>query len=315
LDFRRGARAILAERTGNSVDPKNLTQVILAEGIRTIVAVHSYKGGTGKTLISANLATLLAAESKKTCLLDMDFLAPSLHSLFKSDPPDFWLNDYMNGACKPEKMLKPLSYERLEKEKLFIGFANPSTEAIREMSAKDRKWEMQALARLLSLRDSLLSALSFDYLILDTSPGLQYSSINAIATADMALLVTTLDESDLRGTLQMLHDLYEHFGKKTAILLNKVLPGLPSSEMMKRLQSGIGSLKLVISVNIPCSCEIPVSENPCFYACEKPYSPLSRALHNIASVISTPESRLSSPKPALSEPVLLFSDSKIQERI
>jgi MinD-like ATPase involved in chromosome partitioning or flagellar assembly len=43
------------------------------EGKRTIVAVHSYKGGTGKTLVSANLATLIAAKGKKTCLLDMDF--------------------------------------------------------------------------------------------------------------------------------------------------------------------------------------------------------------------------------------------------
>jgi len=138
---------------------------MLAEEKRTIVAVHSYKGGTGKTLISTNLATLFAARGKKTCLLDMDFLAPSLHSLFKICQRDYWLNDYLNGACRLDKVLKNFCYEGLEKEKLFIGFANPSTEAIREMAAKDRKWEMQALARLLSIRESSFGGLGFDYLL------------------------------------------------------------------------------------------------------------------------------------------------------
>jgi len=152
---------------------------MLAEEKRTIVAVHSYKGGTGKTLISANLATLFAAKGIKTCLLDMDFRAPSLYALFKFDQPAYWLNDYMNGACGLDKVLKNVCYEGLEKEKLFVGFANPSTEAIREMSAKDRTWEMQALAKLLSVSGSLFD-LGFDHLIFDTSPGLQYSSINAV---------------------------------------------------------------------------------------------------------------------------------------
>jgi septum site-determining protein MinD len=126
-----------------------------------IVAVHSYKGGTGKTLISANLATVLAAKGKKTCLLDMDFRAPSLYALFKFDQPDYWLNDYLTGACEIGKILRNIPYEGVEKEKLFVGFANPSIEAIREMLAKNRKWEMHALTRLLSLRESLLGELGW----------------------------------------------------------------------------------------------------------------------------------------------------------
>ena len=233
-----------------------------------IVAVHSYKGGTGKTLLSANLATLFAAQGRKTCLLDMDFCAPSLHSLFKTDQPKYWLNDYMNGACEPDKILQNCYSEGLKKEKLFVGLANPSIEAIREMSAKGRKWEMQALFRLFSLRDSLFNGLGFDYLILDTSPGLRYSSINAVVTADVALVVTTLDESDMDGTRQMLQDLYDHFENKTLVVLNKVPSGLCQSLKIERLQSDFGSLELVFNSDIVCSCDIPLSENPCFFACE-----------------------------------------------
>jgi len=57
--------------------------------------------------------------------------------------------------------------------KLLVGLANPSTEAIRDMEAKDRKWEMEALGRLLALKTVLLKEQDFDYMFFDTSPGLQ----------------------------------------------------------------------------------------------------------------------------------------------
>jgi septum site-determining protein MinD len=79
---------------------------------------------------------------------------------------------------------------------LVVGLADPSTEAIREMTAKDRKWEMEALGRLLSLKEQL-NDMNFDYVICDSSPGLQYSSINAIVAADVVLVVTSIDRSDV----------------------------------------------------------------------------------------------------------------------
>jgi len=57
---------------------------MLAEGKALIITVHSYKGGTGKTLLSVNLAAMFADRGKKTCLLDLDFRAPSLCVIFKA---------------------------------------------------------------------------------------------------------------------------------------------------------------------------------------------------------------------------------------
>ena len=50
--------------------------------MKKIIAVHSYKGGTGKTLMSTNLAAIFAMEKRKVSLFDMDFRAPSLHAIF-----------------------------------------------------------------------------------------------------------------------------------------------------------------------------------------------------------------------------------------
>ena len=158
-----------------------------------IIAVHSYKGGTGKTLLSVNLAATFAKLGKKVAVFDLDFRAPSLFSILKAENVDCWLNDYLNSSCDAEAVLVDLSSRISGNGEFFAGLANPATEAIRDMSAKDRKWEMRALGRLLALKETLLVDQKFDYLFLDTSPGLQYSSINAIVAADFVIVATTAD--------------------------------------------------------------------------------------------------------------------------
>ncbi len=168
-----------------------------------IIALHSFKGGTGKSLLALNLAPTFAKMGKKTCLIELDFSAPSLFATFTNDKKR-WMNDFLNRACKPEAVLMDCSTKDMAKGMFVVGLADPSTEAIRDMSSKDRKWEIEALARLLSLRDTLIKEMRFDYVFLDTSPGLQYSSINAIVASDAVLIVSSTDRSDVEGTRRMI---------------------------------------------------------------------------------------------------------------
>src|SRR4030065_2671357 len=102
-----------------------------------IIAVHSYKGGTGKTLLSVNLAAALAKKGKKVCLFDLDFRAPSLFAILKMENIQCWLNDYLNGACDINKVIMDFSSRISGDCKFFVGFANQATEAIADISAKD----------------------------------------------------------------------------------------------------------------------------------------------------------------------------------
>ena len=251
-----------------------------------IIAVHSYKGGTGKTIISINLAATLAKRGKKVCLLDLDFRAPSILTLLKAENVNYWLNDYLNGTCEIDRVLVDLSDKIKDNGKFFVGFANPATEAIRDMTAKDRKWEMRALGRLLALRNSLLNEKGFDYLIFDTSPGLQYSSINAIVSADMVIVATTFDRSDVDGTRRMLKELYELFEKKTEIVLNKVLNDIVLKGGKDEVQTKIKDVyQAPILGIIPCFCDVLKGEGHVIFAQEKPEHPFTRILESIANKV------------------------------
>jgi len=254
-----------------------------------IIAVHSYKGGTGKTLLSVNLAATFAKAGKKVCIFDLDFRAPSLFAILKTPSADFWLNDYLNNTCEIDKALVNLSSRIPGDGKFYACLANPSTEAIRDMSSKDRKWEMRALGRLLALRETLLKDNKFDYLFFDTSPGLQYSSINAIVAADFVVVATTGDRSDVDGTKRMLAELYNLFEKKTGLVLNKVLDASATAKKTEMQNKIKADYQVPMLGMVPCFCEILRAEGNLIFVQDKPDHPFTKILAEMARKIETNE--------------------------
>ena len=47
-----------------------------------IISVHSFRGGTGKSNTTANLAVLLANAGKRVGVIDTDIQSPGIHVLF-----------------------------------------------------------------------------------------------------------------------------------------------------------------------------------------------------------------------------------------
>jgi septum site-determining protein MinD len=257
----------------------------------TVLAVHSYKGGTGKTIISTNLAAILSREGRNVCLIDLDLRAPSLDKTFGVEGEKFWVNDFLDGECEPSDILFDVSTGRGLKGRLLVALANPSMEAIRATVASDRKGEMRALRRLLALRDHLLKKLAMDYIILDTSPGLSYASINAVAVADLMLVVATWDASDLAGAQGMVGELYSMLEKRAIVLMNKIPRQLLINGSTKRRLADQfkKAFKLPVVDLIPCYCEVLRQERSTIMAFERPKHPFSRTLTGVAKRIEESE--------------------------
>ena len=254
-----------------------------------IIAVHSYKGGTGKTLLSVNLAATFAKAGKKVGIFDLDFRAPSLFAILKAEDSQVWFNDYLNNTSDINQTLIDLSSKISGGGQFFAGLANPSTEAIRDMSSKDRKWEMRALGRLLALKETLLKEQGFDYLFFDTSPGLQYSSINAIVAADFVVVATTGDRSDVDGTKRMLKELYNLFEKKTGLVLNKVIDPSATAKKTEISNRVKTTYQVPMLGMVPCFCEILRAEGNLIFVQDKPDHPFTRILAEMAKKIENNE--------------------------
>jgi len=253
-----------------------------------VIAIHSSRGGTGKTMIASNLAAAYSSKGLNVALLDLDFRAPSLITVFSKGVRGHvkhWLNDFMNGRSRIDQALVDVSKEYNLRGSLLIGLANPAIEAIRDMMGKSRDWEVSAVKKLFSLRSTLFNDMNIDCCIFDTSPGIQYSSINAVISSDLSIIVTTLDSVDIKGVQKMLTEFYDAFEKRTVVLMNKVFPEtrIWSNERQKELISKMEkALKRPIIGVIPCYCDVLQAKRSSLLAIEKSDHPFLRNLQEVA---------------------------------
>jgi MinD-like ATPase involved in chromosome partitioning or flagellar assembly len=195
------------------------------------IAFHSYKGGTGKTTIASNLSAFLAKKGYKVCLLDLDIYAPSLQTYFEITPKK-WINDYLYSNAKFEDVvtdLSPLITPEMERSssngKLYVGLCASNKEDFIRLEGGNSDFRKQLFHKLIMFREKLIERYNLDYIIIDTSPGVRYWSLNALAIADVFFLTLKMGDIDIEGTKKMVSEIYHSFteyGSKSFLIWNKV---------------------------------------------------------------------------------------------
>ena len=186
------------------------------------IAFHSYKGGTGKTTLACNCAGALTKRGFKVCLLDLDIYAPSFQIYFQREPPK-GINNFLDSAAKVEDVMfdateivnniksldvddknnnQPSASQDPEQPvektgKLWVGFSSPLKKDIFKLEMADKDTKKEVIRRFINLRERLVSEYDADYIILDTSPGMRFWSINTLAIADVLLLTSQNLEAKL----------------------------------------------------------------------------------------------------------------------
>lgn len=266
------------------------------------LAFHSYKGGTGKTTLIANLAALYAMKGMNVCLLDFDLYAPSLSMYFRKKPITY-LNallrgelDQSGGKVDASSLITDVSSELELKGKLLLGFSSPNKEDIGEIEFQhNQKWQLRAIKRFQSFKNQLFHEHEIDCLLLDTSPGIRYWSINALAMSNMLFLVMKTSDMDIEGTKKMASEIYDvlvRYGKsKYFIVLNKV-PDISNSNGIYgdlaeltwsgELQKDIGTQ---VVGSVPCCCDIQFSKHEFLYSIKNPEHPFSRKVLELSERI------------------------------
>jgi septum site-determining protein MinD len=193
-----------------------------------VIAVHSFKGGTGKTTLTANLAATLALHHR-VGVMDLDLSGPGLHVLFglKKGEVKATMTDIFLGDATPSDVIIDLTPRFPKMKGLYFCPASNKVEDMLRL--------LKAGLEVSLFQDTLQKVgeqCNLDYIIVDTHPGVENDTVLAMGCCDVLVLVSRVDQQDLFGTAVMVL-LAETFEKPTFLTLNMVPPGVRIKDAMK----------------------------------------------------------------------------------
>lgn len=252
-----------------------------------IISVHSFRGGTGKSNITANLATELATRGKRVAIVDTDINSPGIHVLFGFDDTRIGktLNDYLWDRATIEDVAYSLS---------DAVSGDPGREFLRDLAlwlvpSSIRTGEIARILRegydVTLLNEgfmTLLHELDLDYLFIDTHPGLNEETLLSIAISNALIIILRPDQQDFQGTAVTVDIAHKLEVPWLRLVINKALSRYDFAQLRGEIED---------SYNVPVAGILPLSEDVASNASSNIFSalypdhPWSQAIKTIADDI------------------------------
>ena len=142
-----------------------------------IIAIGGAKGGIGKSTFTANLGVYLAAQGRRTVMVDLDLGGANLHLYLGKTFVRKCINDYFNRSVRNlTDLIMPTKFGPL----LIGGDSSQLGSANISFSSK--------IKLLKSLRD-----LNADYVLIDLGSNTSFNMLDFFLAADSHLVVTTCE--------------------------------------------------------------------------------------------------------------------------
>ena len=205
----------------------------------SIISIHSFRGGTGKSNTSANLAALMAAGGRRVAVIDTDIQSPGIHVLFgmAGSTIDYSLNDYLWGRCAINQAAHDVS-ERL-------GIAAPgrlylipsSIQAGEIVNVLREGYDVSLLTN--GFR-KLIGDLALDVLLIDTHPGLNEETLFSLAISHSLVVVMRPDQQDYEGTGVTIQVARSLDVPRMVLLVNKSPAAFDPADVRARVEQAYG---------------------------------------------------------------------------
>jgi MinD-like ATPase involved in chromosome partitioning or flagellar assembly len=249
----------------------------------TIVSVHSYRGGTGKSNFIANLASCVVHQGKRVAVVDTDIQSPGLHVLFGMDgqTTGLTLNDYLYGGCRIEQaahdVTATLDLAATHGGKLYLV---PSSIKAGEITRVLREgYEVNLLTD--GFR-KVMKTFQLDYLFIDTHPGLNEETLLSLLLSDILVLILRPDQQDFQGTAVTVEVARKLKVKRLLLVVNKVLPKLDTASLRQQVQT---AYEAPVAGILPLSEEMIALGSGGVFSLAYPDHPYSQGVREIAAQV------------------------------
>ena len=247
-----------------------------------IISIHSFRGGTGKSNTTANVAMLLAAEGRRVAVVDTDIQSPGIHVLFGLDQAvlNRSLNDYLWGRCQIEEAAHDVTPSLGGVD--FEGriFLVPSSIQPADIAQVMR--DGYDVGLLNEGFRHLIEELELDALLLDTHPGLNEETLLSIAMSNALAIIMRPDSQDYEGTSVTVAVARKLGVPRMVLVVNKTPEIFDAAEVEARVEK---TYDCEVAAVLPHSDELMVLSSEGIFALRHPDHPLTGLYRQIASRI------------------------------
>ncbi len=249
-----------------------------------IITVHSFKGGTGKTNIIADLSFAFANAGYKVGVVDSDIAHPSLHIMYGlgDQQPYPTLTEFLLEKCEATEIVHDISPMYDLKNKLYLIPSNLNDGIITEIIR--RGFDIGHL--FIGLRE-IGKKKNLDFLLIDTKPGLDEKTMLFFTMTNALLIVMRNDEADIRGTKELLK-ITAHFRVPTQYIIPNMIDHSHQVNIMKELKGIFKGQDVMISTPLPYSSKLSIEHSPHIdklFISKYPDDPFSQSILGLRDII------------------------------
>lgn len=248
-----------------------------------IISVHSFRGGTGKSNMTANVATLLAARGQRIGVVDTDIQSPGIHVLFGISQATMThsLNDYLWGRCDIAATaydVTPGLSEGLAGRVFLIPSSSNPTDIARVMHDG---YDVGLLND--GFRD-LIGELDLDTLLIDTHPGLNEETLLSIAICEALAIVMRPDQQDYEGTSVAVSVARKLSVPRMVLVVNKTPTAFDFEDVKERVET---TYDCEVAAVLPHSEDLMILSSGGVFALRHPDHPVTALYEQVATRLTS----------------------------
>ena len=247
----------------------------------SIISVHSFRGGTGKSNTTANLAAVFALQGKRVGVIDTDIQSPGIHVLFglAGDDVEASLNDFLWHGRAIGEVAQDVTVACGAEVTGSVHLIPSSMKPGEIARVLGEGYDAQRLTE--GLR-SLVDELHLDVLLIDTHPGLNEETLLSLVISHALIIVMRPDKQDYEGTGITARVAQELQVPRIRIVVNKTPEGFDTAAVAARVEAAYGC---PVAAVLPHSDELMRLASEGIFVVRNPQHPLSDLYRKVAASI------------------------------